>query len=127
MTDVQSFHIGDILSVVTGRLVSPDGFSSTQQFLEHLAGESVGTHQCGRVADEAGPWLRKQFPELATIEVPKLDSEQAYGDWLQGVADQLGSHRDVLQFPEGGHDHINPISELVDMVGSEKVVPVVIP
>lgn len=125
MSETKSVHIGDILSVTTGRLVSPRHFHGLQQFLEWLAGEPVWTHQCIRVSEEANPWLREWFPDLATVEPPEDLGPDNWEAWLQSVADEHGSHRDVPRLPESDHASIDPLLEL-QLVGADKVIPVVV-
>jgi len=44
-TKAQLFHIGDVLSISSGRLVSRDGYDGLQRALSYMAGEEVYTHQ----------------------------------------------------------------------------------
>lgn len=46
----KTFHVGDILSVITGRLVSPTHMDGIYAICSHLAGESVMTHQLPRIS-----------------------------------------------------------------------------
>ena len=125
MTETKRFHIGDILSMITGRLVSLDHMNGLHIFAEWLAGEPVWTHQLPRVMDEAGPHLREWFPDLAAADVPEdLKSVEAVAAWLATLGEQW---RDVPHLPAADHAQINPILELQHMIGADKVVPVVIP
>lgn len=124
----KQFHIGDILSVTTGRLVSPDHMSGLQALLEWMAGEPIWTHQLGRVAVEATPTLRAAFPDLAAIEPTdeQMASKTTVEAWLADIVAKHGTHRDVPRIPQGQHVAVDPISELVDMVGADRVIPVVV-
>lgn len=59
MNNPREFHLGDVLSITTGRLVSPSVMDGMYAICEHLAGEAVWTHQLPRVADEAKPALSR--------------------------------------------------------------------
>ena len=52
----RDFHIGDILSVTTGRLVSPRRMDGVYDILNFMTGDNLFTHQLPRAAREcAGP------------------------------------------------------------------------
>jgi hypothetical protein len=74
MNDSKLFHIGTILSVTTGRLVSPTGLNGVYEILSYMAGESVYTHQIPRFGEECAPWLLRQHPQLANVTLETLDT-----------------------------------------------------
>lgn len=107
------FHIGDILSVTTGRLVSRTHISGVYDILGWMTGEELMTHQLPRASDESEDFLRQQFPDLAAIEAPNgLDSEEKVLVWLASIEAQHGSYRDVEPLAALDHTHIDPILEL---------------
>ncbi len=53
----QRFHLGDVLSMTTGKLLSPSLMDGIYRIAQHLAGEPVWTHQLGRVMNESRPHL----------------------------------------------------------------------
>lgn len=117
MTEITSatrdFHIGDILSVVTGRLVSPDHIGGVYNILNWMTGESLMTHQLPRVSDECTPSLCDQHPDLAAVEVPAdLSGEESVWAWLADQVAIYGETRPVLPLAAGDHTHIDPIMEI---------------
>lgn len=109
----KEFHIGDILSVTTGRLVSPRHVDGVYDLLSWMTAEPVWTHQLPRVANECAPSLRQQFPDLATLDVPEgLGSEEAVLLWLASLEPQHGTMRAVDRLAAKDHTSINPIAEL---------------
>lgn len=58
------FHISDILSITTGRLVSNRHIEGVYDILNFLTGDNLFTHQLPRASRECEPWLRTQFPQL---------------------------------------------------------------
>jgi len=127
-TTTKQFHIGDVLSITTGRLVSPEGMSGVQGILEWMADGPVWTHQLPRVADEAAPVLRTAFPDLATTEPTdeEMVNKESAEAWLESIVAEHGAYRDVPQMAPDDHAHIDPIAELSDMVGADRVIPVVV-
>jgi hypothetical protein len=58
------FHIGDILSVTTERLVSERHMAGVYDVLNFLTGDSLYTHQLPRANEEVADWVRAQYPQL---------------------------------------------------------------
>ena len=58
------FHISDVLSVATGRLVSSRHMDGIYEILNFLTGDSLFTHQLPRAMNECKSWLRSTFPML---------------------------------------------------------------
>ena len=109
----RSFHVGDVLSIVTGRLVSPEHIGGVYKILNWMTGDDLMTHQLPRAARECEGSLREQFPDLAEIEVPEeLDSEEKVLSWLVTITDQYGTHRDVTPLDPADHTRIDPITEI---------------
>ncbi len=63
----KSFHLGDILSITTGRLVSLRHIDGVYDILNFMTGDNLFTHQLPRASRECAPELKKQFPALAEI------------------------------------------------------------
>lgn len=113
MTDTRSFHIGDILSVLTDRLVSPDHIGGVYNVLNWMTGDDLMTHQLPRAQDECRPFLAVQHPDLAAVVVPDdLAGEGPVHAWLATVVEQHGATREVQPLEQGDHTHIDPIAEL---------------
>jgi hypothetical protein len=112
-TDTRSFHIGDILSVTSGRLVSPRHIDGVSDLLGWMTGEKPMTHQLPRLSDECEPALREQFPDLAAVDVPKgLDSEEKVLFWLGGLEGEYGTRREVAPLTPQEHTSIDPLVEM---------------
>lgn len=120
----KTFHVGDILSVITGRLVSSDGMDGVYAICSHLAGEPALTHQLPRIIREAEQPLREAFPDLATVSVPDdLAGMDAVRAWLNLVVAEHGATRDVA--PLGiNHTPIDPIAELLMLRTDAEIIAV---
>lgn len=107
------FHLGDVLSVTTDRLLSPSGMPGLFAFLKHLTGEPIFTHQIGRVRGEAAPHLLAQFPALSAVTIDDLTAE-GRPFWLVEKARIYGEWFEVEPLPEHAHENIDPIGELAE-------------
>lgn len=110
----KTFHIGDILSITDGHLVSPRHIEGVYDILNWMTGESLMTHQLPRASRECEDTLRRAFPDLAEIQVPDgLNSEGKVRTFLASLTSKYGTHRDVPRLDPLDHTHIDPIEELV--------------
>jgi hypothetical protein len=108
----KSFHLGDILSVTTGHLVSPSHMDGIYDVLNWMTGDDLMTHQLPRAADECEGALLAQHPDLAGIVVPGLDGKDAVDAWLAEQIALFGEYRDVAPLAPADHTRIDPIAEL---------------
>jgi len=121
----ESFHLGDVLSITTGCLVSPDHMDGVNRILQHVVGEPLWTHQLPRAADECRPSLLAQHPDLADVEVPDaFDGKEHVERWLAEQVQRYGERRDVRPLAPQEHTSINPISELLMLKPDAQVVVV---
>ena len=101
----KQFHLGDVLSITTGRLVSPRHIDGVYDILNFMTGDNLFTHQLPRASDECKPYLVEQFPQLATTEMDsaiadlsdalksksgKAQVEKVVADWLPQQGSQDG-------------------------------------
>lgn len=124
MDETKDFHLGDILSVTTGRLCSPRHMDGIYDILNWMTGESLFTHQLPRVMREAQPVLLVALPQLADIPVPEFAKPEDVPAWL---ADQVATYGETLPVPKlnaDQHESIDPMSEMVGMVHPDKIVMV---
>lgn len=112
----RSFHLGDILSVTTGYLVSPrapHGIDAMYDLLNFMTGDNLFTHQLPRACDECKPELLRQHPQLADVKPPeRFDDEAHVWRWLAEQVDRYGEFLDVAPLATSDHTVIDPIAEL---------------
>ena len=136
------FHISDVLTVTTGRLVSSRHMDGIYDILNFLTGDSLFTHQLPRAMNECNPWLRTQFPRLFPEDPEMAELLDALSESLKGLTkSELGAAcntwvdhvRIKLQLPEmlpvyelgaDMHTHINPMEEAEAMVGKDRVIKI---
>lgn len=126
----RSFHVGDLLSVTDGRLVSPDHIAGVYRVIDFVTGEEHMTHQLPRASRVVGPWILNQHPWLADVEfdfdIPdSASSDEARGivaAWLANAAAKHGERHDVEQMPLGMYVGRDPIAELSEMAPHAEII-----
>lgn len=112
-TETKPFHLGDILSITTGRLVSPRHIDGVYDILNWMTGDNLFTHQLIRASRECEEPLLAQHPDLRDVEVPDdLDGKEAVEAWLAAQIAAYGETREVAPLGDGDHTRIDPITEL---------------
>jgi hypothetical protein len=130
----RDFHLGDVLSITDGRLVSPTGMSSVQGLCQFMAGSPIFTHSLIRVAPLCEAALLKQHSWLSSPEMtadlgvltdllatPDIDAERAVVSWLGKMVASWGEMVSVesIEIPA-----VDPVAELVDRLGEDRVIVV---
>lgn len=117
------FHLGDILSITTGRLVSKRGMEGVYEILNFMSGDSLYTHQLPRVSKECAPVILAKYPQLAEVDAIGLNPENHLA-WLDKVCAEYGEEMLIEALPKHAHEFIDPMSELVEMVHPDKIITV---
>jgi len=78
-SNTRSFHVLDVLTIITGRLVSTKGISAIYDILSWITQSEKGpfTHELTIEMDRCRPLLLKWFPELK----PTLASGKSLDQW----------------------------------------------
>lgn len=138
---MKTFHISDLLSVTTGRLVSSRHMTGVYEILNFLTGDNLFTHQLPRANRGCEPWLQAQFPQLMAsspsmvemLAAMDSDLEKVKGDrgpviakWVEAVrvANGLPEMVPVYEMGSDMHAHIDPLEEARAMMGDSRVIAV---
>jgi hypothetical protein len=133
---VRSFILGDVLSITTGRLVSPRHIDGVYDILGYMTGENLFTHQLPRACDQCKPFVLAQHPHLANVDCSYFDSpefksitdrgaiREAVASWLDGQKATLGTEIEISPLPNRDEPAPDPIQELCEMVGKDRVLVV---
>ncbi len=108
----REFHLSDVLSITTGRLVSLRHMEGEYDVLNFMTDDNLSTHQLPRAADECKPELLKQHPQLCSVDASCVNSEN-WTDWLNEQIKKFGECLTVRRLAKGQHVHRNPIDEAV--------------
>lgn len=120
MPSTKKFHLGDILSITIGRLVSPRHMEGVYDILNYMTGESLSTHQLPRVYDECKPHLLEQMPWLDEIKDDPRRIRQKPFHWLDEQVARYGEMHEVRPLKHGEHVSIDPIQEAAQLMGDPK-------
>lgn len=137
--ETKRFHLGDVLNITTGRLVSDSHIDGVYEVLNFMTGDDLYTHQLLRAMDECQPNITKQFPQLSSpaidADIAELDNrmgdindptklKEIVAAWLVEMVTKYGEFFEVEKMPIGSHEVKDPISELGEMVDPSKIVVV---
>ena len=86
----REFDIGDILSITTGRLVSPRGITGVYDILDFIFGSAFMTHELPVAGEHAKPILLEQHPQLSECDASGVDRD-TWIDWLAEQKRAFGS------------------------------------
>jgi hypothetical protein len=120
----KKFHIGDLLSITTGKLVSPRHMEGIYDILNFMTSDNLFTHQLPRACEECKPFLLEQMPWLSEITAEKVNSDN-WESWLAKMVEKYGESHEIKPIPTNSHKKINPLTELQKMT-SAKIIPVII-
>jgi hypothetical protein len=113
---VKKFHISDILTVISGKMVSIRNMEGLYDILNYMSKDNLHTHQLVRVMDECKPYLIKQFPEFEEIKINFANvNDSNLLSLMEIIEEELGSYFEVDRLPEGVHEYINPVAEMIMM------------
>lgn len=120
---MKDFHIGDVLSITTGKLVSPRLIDGVYDILNYMTGDNLFTHQLPRAWEECAAALIEQFPQLAEIDGKDCNSDN-WKQWLDDKVAQFGERLNVQPLAEGRHAFKDPITELEELWRKDRVITV---
>ncbi|MEV7364290.1 hypothetical protein [Streptomyces sp. NPDC091299] len=120
MTD-RPFPLADILTMTTGRLLSPRHMDAVYEIANWMTGDDLMTHQLVRATEACGPALLDQHPQLRDVQPPDGIDVPDLLAWLANAEREHGEQLPVAPLPDGAWKQQDPIEELCDMVGPERV------
>ncbi|MDX3575971.1 hypothetical protein [Streptomyces sp. FL07-04A] len=121
----RTFALADVLSVTTEKLLSRRHMDGIYDILSFMTGQSLFTHQLPDACDKAKPALLAQHPHLTGV-CPDDGLDQA--SLLAWLTEAERVHGETIEVtPLSGWEHRDPIEDLCDKVGAEKVFVVPLP
>jgi hypothetical protein len=132
--NTKTFHLGDILAITTGRLVSPRHMDGVYDILNWMTGDNLFTHQLPRANDECEGPLLAQHPDLAGVVAPEEFGDGSEGsaklaveEWLAKQVAAYGETREVAPLRPEDHTRIHPLAEFAIVAPGTQIIPVVVP
>ncbi len=95
-------HLGDILSITTGVLVSPRGTLGVRGIIAFITGTgdqndcTITDSGCLELAEVCRNALLAQYPKLESIDPPNTNTVKL-DEWLNQLISEHGEHLDVRQ------------------------------
>lgn len=124
MAMTRDFHLGDILSITTGRLVSPRHMDGIYDILNYMSGDNLFTHQLPRVMGEARPILLAAHPQLSSVDEDAEIGPNNVGAWLAAQVALFGEMLPVPKLNEDQHERIDPMSELAEKIHPSRLITI---
>jgi len=107
------FHIGDVITVATGRLVALRHIEAVYDLCGYMTGgPGLMTHQLPRASRECEPALRAQHPGLTSEPIPTIKSLEDAERFLETLYPLYGQMVEVAPLSPGDHTVIDPIAEI---------------
>lgn len=120
MSTTRRFDLADILSITTGRLVSPRLMEGVYEILSFMTGEPLFTHQLPRACDVCQPALLAQHPQLAEV-VLDVHRDSIAG-WLADKKARFGEQLDVRALSPGAYEPMCPVEEAEELTGVRPII-----
>lgn len=117
------FDLGDVLSITTGKMMSPRHMDGVYDILNFMTGDSLFTHQLPRAMTECAPYLLRQHPQLRNIQFEQIMPEN-FNHILNGLCAEYGEQLMVEPIPKHSHEFIDPISELAEKIHPNKIIAI---
>lgn len=126
MSETKKFPTEDVLSTITGRLVSgTNGIGGVYAVLNWMTGESVYTHQLPRISREAMPVVLALHPALdAACEEAKQVTRENWREWRDKWIARYGATLAVPKFDADQHERIDALSELAEKIHPDNIITV---
>lgn len=122
---MREFHIGDILSITTGYMMSPEGIGGVYEILNYMTDDNLFTHQLPRAAEACRGPLLAQHPQLADVNCAGVTPEN-HAERLAALVAQFGERLAVAPVGVGAYEQRDPIVDLAEMT-DKPIVMVVTP
>lgn len=133
MQKTKQFHLGDVLSIITGRLISPRRYEGVYDILGFITDDNQFIRPLEQVRGECRSYLVEQFPQLASaemdfavaelgdsLEITTSDAQarKVVAEWLAKQVDKYGEVFTVKSLPIDcfGSDK-KPIVKAIEVMG----------
>ena len=112
----RNFHLGDVLSITTGKLLSPRLIEGVYDILNYMTGENLFTHQLPRARDVCNPYILKQHPQLKAVKCDSITTSN-WRERLAVLVSEFGETLLIEPLPKGAYTYVDPITEAEVMMG----------
>jgi hypothetical protein len=121
--DTKEFHLGDILSITSGKLVSPRHIDGVMDILGFMTNDEVYIHQVGRISEECKPYLLEAMPWLNEISVGDVNQHN-YKQWVAGLTATYGTMHKVRRIHPEDHEVKDSLEELQEFKPGSNIIQI---
>lgn len=93
------FHITDILSVTSGRIVSRDYVDGLYEIISFLMDKAVPPSRLEQAREICRSYLMRQMPELQGIDTQEVNPD-TYDEWVEALENRFGAIHTLKPLPE---------------------------
>lgn len=122
----KTFGTLDVISAITGVLVTPRHMDGVYEVLNWMTGESLFTHQLPRIGREAQAAMLERNPDLGPLfREAKEVTRENWREWGRRWLDRYGPTMKVHRLTRDEHEARDALSELAEFAPPEKRIMVV--
>ena len=85
----KQFHIGDVLSVTTGKALSPRRMTGMRDILGFMTGRDLYDFHIQRALEECKPCLLEQYPQLDDVDTATVTPDN-WQEWIDQQVARFG-------------------------------------
>jgi len=89
----KKFDLGTILTVTTGKLLTPD-IDNLYKILDYMTGEELFTHELPEYSRMCKPYILERYPNLANVDVSEVNKDN-YKEFLDKQVSIYGEYLEV--------------------------------
>ena len=123
MSDIKTFHLGDVLSMVTGKCCKAPFCG--QDVAEQVLGRSIWTHELIRASNEIRNAIVAQYPAMADCNADGVVNEETAAAYVKQEAARLGLNARAVPLRRGNTKRTeSPLDTLTAMMPDADVLVV---
>lgn len=109
----KEFHISDILSVTTDRLVSNRGMDGVYDILKFMTQTDVYTIQIPRAIATCGPVILSKYPQLEKVDMSGMKENPE--KWVKIQEDKYGEYLSIDTIPDDTYKDRDIVEEMSEV------------
>jgi hypothetical protein len=119
--NMRKYHLSDILSITTGKLVSIKHIDGVYDILNYLTGVNLYTNEIPRALKECKVYLLEQFPQLKEVNADGVNGYNIY-EWVESQIKIFGEYLEVDKLPVGIYEYKEPKVELAETMKKSQTI-----
>lgn len=122
----REFHVGDLVSVTTGHMLSYRNAEGVLDLVDFVTGYVHTEAQLSPATEGVTPWLVRQYPWLDDVLPPKFTNETQVWEFVNAMAYEHGTWLVVEAMPKGMYTVKTPVERLAAAFSSGRSLPFVV-